>query len=47
MEEGTKWNKIQPNFYNKMINNLDQDGTKWEAKEIRKKVIDNYNKTFW
>ena len=29
-----------------MISKLNTEGTKWEAKEIRKKVIDNYNKTF-
>ena len=30
-----------------MLDRLKDEKVKWEAKEIRKNMIDNYNKTFW
>ena len=45
--EGTKWNKMKPNFFEKMIGRLKDEKVNWEAKEIRKNMIDNYNKIFW
>ena len=37
---------MNPNFYEKMINRINKSKTNWEAKKVKKSMIDNYNETF-
>lgn len=46
-KEGRKFNKLKPNFYNKIIRQLEDRQTNWTAQDVRKAMIQNYQEVFW